>query len=635
MKDTIRFEFNRHATITTIALVVIFVAFFSITLQIGIERYETEAQKSIEFTEIEYKMVDRYINYIQYGIYGFRMLQKPSVLMSFFHNSSVLSVLEVFVNNDVRLKFFKPEIGAGLFSKGTGGTSDPSWFILVIGTLCVTTWGFFSFRNREYVRYLMNFTSATRVYFGILIARIIIMFLIVLLLFVVSTLLLFLNGLDLSIAVLSGMCDFLLMSFGIWIFFLLISSACGMVDSFVMGGVIVISIWVVLIYFWPEALNAIFATKADSAIKSRYKNEFEKIEILMNFEKMAYEKTKDIRYQKDKAFRAEEEKRLGEQYWGKDFKEIENLDFLMLKQVEKVINEFHYWSIFNPVTWYKSVNNEISSKGYNSYMAIYRENLKHQKGFLRFYLDKRFYENYAKIIPYLPKGANIIQAESSLPKYFLMGIIVNLLLLAAVLVFSLYRFFVYTFPSPEKGMDFSQIDVAVESGKFVTVFDEHMDVKNQLLNGLYGKFRRFGGKFSIDGDSMLTEAKKDFTYVPPLTAIPSALKIKDLMRLAGIHDADTGLDSGKTYGSLGSGEKAFLLLYIAHSLDLKINVIGNIMTGVKKPDDIEKIIELTGSMRTKTSMIGLTMVDSSLLTPDWGIGIARKDNSYQQFKVQG
>jgi hypothetical protein len=81
------------------------------------------------------------------------------------------------------------------------------------------------------------------------------------------------------------------------------------------------------------------------------------------------------------------------------------------------------------------VGNEVSSRGYNGFMAYYDYIQAVSERFMRFYIDKKFYSNHAEIESFIKGEENVFYSEGSLPANFWTGIFVtfiyiNLLIIA-------------------------------------------------------------------------------------------------------------------------------------------------------------------------------------------------------------
>lgn len=531
MGGIIKLEINRNVTRWIILGILIFIIFSIVILQLGISKYKTGLKQNQEFIEVESRKIQRYINYMQFGIYGFRRLLVSSPLMAMFFNSTSLTELQSFIDSGVRLKFSKPEIGKNVFERPTGGTLDFSWYLLIPASLIVMPWGFFSFRPREYLWSLMGYTKDANVYWGIMLGRILIVFTVLALTTVIIYFQYLVNGITLSGPEILSLLVFLLTSMIVLVFLLGISAGLGAVENWVKGGIIAFCSWFILVMLWPEILNTVFSKKAEANMKSIYKHEMQKTEKLMEFEKEALKHTGRYETIPEKI---ESDRRMAEHYWENVYKNIEKLDLEMLNQTEENARGFHFWSIFNPVTFYKSTNNELSSNGYNTYILFYKENQKIQKGFLRFYFDKRFYENYSKVEPYLKEGENIFTASPSLPAYFWGGLVVGFLYIVFSLGFSYYRFHKQVYPLPKKTKAFiKNISIALRKGKIVTLNVHIPEFVLQLLNALWGKSNKCFVLVTLDGKNFTEMKNIDFAYLPETSKIPGTIKVGTFVSTVG------------------------------------------------------------------------------------------------------
>ena len=566
-------EIKRNITRWSAAGLLIFILVASMVLQIGIAKYKLELKQEKEFIEVEARKVQRYINYMQYGGYGFRRLLKSSPLMAMFYNSTTLGDLQAFIDSGVRLNFSKPEIGKNLFERPTGGTLDFSWYILQLGSLIVMAWGFTCFRNREYLRYLMNFTSAGNVYWGILLGRILLIGAALAITMGIAFIQFLLNGITLTAREISSLSVFLLIAFITLVFLLMVSAGLGALENRPKGGVLTVVCWLLLVMLWPEILNVAFSNKAAANMKSRYKHEIQKIEKLMEFERLALAHARDTRYKTEEE-KFQSDKTFGEQWIHDKFKDIEKIDGEMADKTGVNARNFQFWSIFNPVTFYKSVNNELSSKGYYTYNRFYRENQAIRKGFLRYYLNKRFYENYAKVEPFLSGEASLVHAGPGLPAYFGLGLGISLLYLVFSFYFSLFRFNARVYPRPGKVNAAPGFHLDLKPGKYININVHVREFIHQLLNVLNGKGEDFTGKVTIDGLNAGAR-KRNSVYLPAPGTLRGGIKAGSYIDITGrlmnlgneeIRECKAGLGPGiieKRLDDLDTSGKALVMFKLA------------------------------------------------------------------------
>jgi hypothetical protein len=320
---------------------------------------------------------------------------------------------------------------------------------------------------------------------------------------------------------------------------------------------------------------------------------------LAKFEKKFWEEMEKYKTDPEKKQASIE---LMEHFWNTEYKQIEAIESEMILKTESVAKKYHFWSIFNPVTFYISVNNENSSRGYMSYLAFYRDMQKMQRRFLRFYIDKRFHENSTKVVPFLKDDEYIYKLKSSLPAYFLEGIVFCVFIIA-LLLFMSYRLLKKRLSPPEKKKRFSQLALDFKRGKHFVYRYKDFDPSfpEQLLNVLMGKIKEFTGKFLINGKSIVTGEKKNFVYLPDPHLLPAGTKVKAMIekyaRLQKIPKSDIKklekeFDSilGKRFWEIDEVQKVNLMLGIVAFKKADIYLFNNFLIHIDSMQVLEEII---------------------------------------------
>lgn len=569
MGGVFRLEVERNITKSVLIGLLIFYLFGLVIVQVGIIKYNSQLKKNEEFMELEEKKVQRYINVKQFGWAGIRRALESTPLSAMFFNSSPLDSLVSFCDVGFRLELSKTEIGNGLFEDTHKGNLDYSWYILTIGGLFISIWGFFSFRNREYIRLMMDFASIKIVHFGILLTRLFLVLICQLIFLCLTWIQFLINGLSLSSREFLSMLVFLLISTLVLFFLLVLSSALGSVKNVIVGGIVAGVIFFILIWLCPEIINVIFSRLADANIKSFYAHEIKKVEKLMNFEKETYDKIGTGRYSKQQMIDIERE--AGEDWYTNEYGDLEKQEKEMLANTDKLIKQFQLVSIINPATYYKTVNGELSSKGFNAYRMFYKSIFEGQKKFLRYYLDERWKENYKPKIEHILKNDEIVlKSKPSLPYYFLAGIFVSLLYIVGAFLFSSYREKKFLFP-PIQGKT-EKLDIQFNKGEDVLIIidEQSADLLSSVMNGEVD-VDQFDGKITVNGESIVTKKKDDHFYFPKLKKLPGNLSANSLAALAKIPAGDI---AGKRLKDI-EFEKIFkLMLNIAKSKKKEIYVLN-------------------------------------------------------------
>jgi ABC-type transport system involved in multi-copper enzyme maturation permease subunit len=517
MFTVIRLEIKKNINCWTAAGLLIFLIIFSGINQVGIEKFKVDEKQQEDFIHVQEKLIEGFINYEQYGIFGIDRLLLGCPLISLFYNSSTLTELQANIEYSTRYKLYKPEMGKNLFIRPTGGS------------LVISLWSFFACRNREYMMLFNNFASPGRIYVGVVLARVILIIISIFIVVLAVRVQFIINGIPLTGSEISALFYFFLVSFITMSVLAAISTRLGAVKNWKKGAVITAISWIIVVFLWPEVLNLIFSRKAEVQMKSLEEYQIQKNEKLQVFEKEAL---KDTGRYKTIPERNEFERKRIEHYWNVVSIDIKKLDLQMIDKTEEISRQFQAASIFNPVTFYKSVNNELGSKGFNSYNRFFRENLEIQRGFLRKVFDKRYYENYTKVGPYLPFEKLVVKAEPGLPAFFTAGILLNLFYLLIAIFWGSTGFKRLMFPKPEATGGYKEVKLDCQQGNIEVVTSDNQDLYAQVVNVLFGIPRDFNGKITVDGQSVVNSQIKPVVYVPGQDKIPGNFRVNDLFNLA-------------------------------------------------------------------------------------------------------
>jgi len=583
MRHALRIEWKRNFCKILMVTIIIFSILAILLLQFGIEKYEKKALNNKKFVEIEQKKVEKHPTYFQYFLYGFRLLSQPHPLLSLSHNSAVFGDTIGFVDSGMALKLGKAQIGETTFEKPMGGVMDLSWYFLIVGSILVLVWGFGSFRNTELIKFMLNFTHLRSIYLGIVLARVLLIILVIAILGVIIWSQFLLNGISLGSTELTNLLVFIFLTMVVMIIFLLIGSILGTIRNKVRMGVAFFLIWLVSLLIWPEILNSVFSKISVSDLRSNFEQEEKRMQILTDME----DELK--KYSLNRTDKAQPPIEVIIETFRKTYQKIEDLEYEMIDKTKEIAGKLHFWSIFNPVTFYKSVNNELSSMGYGGYTAFYEEVIQKQKAFVDFYIQKRFYEKSQKVEPFLAGDDYIFKANGSLPRYFALGLALNLFYVLAAIYLSYFSFKRFIFPKPVDALAFESLSIDLQSqNHYIFRFDDpEKDFLDQMFNVYSGQERDFRGQIAVDGESFVNRQKKDFVYLPTVKEIPGELEIKDLLGLCALSRKDMeylqtkiGLVEKKRFSDLDHPDKVRLLFKIAASKKPGTYLFNNFLLGI-------------------------------------------------------
>jgi len=423
----------------------IYILFLILSLyfvQIGINQYKSITDNKQRFLDLEKMKVKQYQTIGQYGTYGFRVLFIPSPLSLFFANSSTISQLTSNVDSGERLNIYNSFKGQSIFAEKVGGFKDFSGMQLLLGSLLILFFGYEALIHKDYLRFTIGYVSYQRLYFSIIFFRMITFIFLFLLTSSLSLILIKLNGIDFFNDDWIKLGIYLATVILLLTFFFFLGTIVGSFRSRLTGFAMAFISWFGLVFFIPGVVSAITSSQADNII-SDYYMELEKLKLLMEVEKRT---KKNVAESPNKD---EEVLRQMENYWNHEFKEIQAFEKRMEGEMKKNIRLFQKLSFLFPSTFYLSTSDEISSKGYENFIMFFNYLQQLKTRFVRYYLDKKYNlspppshpeATSPNIEPFTKNQENLFYAQSRLPQGFFIGLSLNLLYIAVLVLVSFFRF---------------------------------------------------------------------------------------------------------------------------------------------------------------------------------------------------
>jgi hypothetical protein len=403
-------------------------------IQIGINNYKAIIVNKESFQNFEKLKVNQYLNYSQYGTYGFRLLFVPSPLSTYFVNSSTISELTSNVDAGERLNIYHSFKGRRLFAERSGGFKDFSGIMLLLGSLLVLYFGYESMIHKDYLRFMHGFTTYRRLFFCIVFSRIVIIIFLFLFTTAISWLFLVFNNIELTRSSYIHMAIYVGILMLVLVFYFVLGTIAGSFESRFVGFLTVVGSWFVLVFLIPGIVSTVTSRRADVMV-SNYQLELEKLKVLMDFEKRAYEELGVVSEENIDSVRKQMES-----YMKHEFKEIQAFEKKLEKEIKRNIHLFQTLSSLFPSTFYLSASDEISSKGYKSFIDFFSYILELKEKFIRYYINKRYYSNYSKVESFIQDDQNLFYAKSRVPSGFLRGLLLNLCFIGGLLIISYSRF---------------------------------------------------------------------------------------------------------------------------------------------------------------------------------------------------
>lgn len=545
-------------------------------LQNGISHYKNVLIKKKIFKNVEKLKVSQFISYRQYGAYGFRVLFVPSPFSVYFTDSGVIPDMTSYVDGGERLKIYHPLKGKNIFEQKKYGFTDFSGIVLFFGMLLTLLYAYDSFRKEDYLKYLATLSKPGLVFFSIFVSRLFIMFLLLLALIFSSFFLVAINGIHIPLDI--HLFYFIMAFMVVTTFFFALGSVISTIDKKVRGISILICCWFFLLFMLPETINQIVAGRSDQ-ITPVYKLEMEKLKTIMDFEKKAIEEAGTFNYGKKVN---DTRRKVIIKYLNNEFKKIEKLEESMRAEMNENISRCQWLSTFFPTTFYRSVTDEISSRGYENLIEFYKHVQKLKRKFVKWYIDKVFFSNFTKVESFIKDEENVFYAQTRMPGYILMGDLLNLVYIVILIWFSYIRYKKILYKEPEKEITRKDKNpIALKKGDHEIILVRKDDFKNRMYNLLSGKrsqktIKDFKGIVSIESKDIVTGTEKfDFFYLCSSGEIPEDIKAGDFITLisrlthypknqreAILEDPKISTIRNKTFSQLEDEDKSEILFHV-------------------------------------------------------------------------
>lgn len=470
MINKIKFELNRIFSIK-INLIVMIIFFVLCLLFIfsNSNIYKNFQQEKDSFIEYERNRVEKFVNFDQYGSYGFRVLFEPAPLSILFNESTVFDNLQSIVDMTEILKIESSLKGQNLFNQ-KGNFTDFSGLFFLVGSVLMLFLAITSYKSEK------HFFK-----FGNLIIRLVILIFITIGILVLSYLFLKIPGIKLSGNETNKFTGFslYLISFlgfffsgGIFIRVLSKNRQITYIFAFVF--------WFISIIVIP-ALISQYTIKNAKLLPANEEYNIVKLEEVMNFErkvKKAVEGLKDL----DKI--NEVFKKMTKDFFATGYKKNTKIENNLNSDIERIVKKHERISILYPTSFYNFLSGTLSSKAYFGYLDFvkYILNLRHK--FVQFILFKR-YESTDKDVESFVKGnENIFKAQSRLPKTFFSGLVLTLLY--TVILFAASYFVLSRKLKPRKDIEDPQLKPGDEEGEMYFVLCENEEYKNKIYEFYQG-----------------------------------------------------------------------------------------------------------------------------------------------------
>lgn len=409
----------------------IFPAFFLLLVALsidGIWDYKATCESIENFQKTERSKVSQFMNYTLYGTRGVRLLFIPAPFCVISNDLAVYRGLVGTVDTGEGLYIYSDINGKELFSESSG-FMDFSGVIFLIGCLLAILYGYDAARNEDYSNLLKNISGKKSIILSIVLVRLLLFNLALIILCFLSLLWFLINGINV---------------FSIFFLYFLLVLVLA-ITFFVVGGAVIGSIKkkalkvgslfvlpFVLLLLLPWIIQKIFYVEAANSINTTQKFEYEKLKVMMAYERGLYER---FGIWKSGEVAPDEIKKAIENGQKNEYIKLKEFEGNRAGMISNRVDMYQLVAALFPTSFYKAANKELSSKGFKNFLKFYRYVFKMKYRFIQFYIDRKFYKPFPNtgLEHFINGDENLFFAESQLPGYFWWGIFLNFFYIAALL----------------------------------------------------------------------------------------------------------------------------------------------------------------------------------------------------------
>lgn len=395
-------------------------------VNLGIKKYKFFFVEKRNFLNYEKQKINRYINYEQYGAYGFRVLFQPTSLAIFF-SSSFLSLegtidTKEIVNISINYK------GKSIFANN-GAIGDFFSMFYVFGNLLMLVFGLNSFYNllrpqfkykncrnkkKEKMTFILK-TIFSRIILldGYFIGVISIAYLAARLKDIPFT------GTESGVFVLFSFYTVLFLNF-----FYSLGVLSAVILSFRKSlFIIAYALWFLLLFFVPE-INRVDLEQRANGIKSNEAVNIKKLNNVMRFERRYKSVIDNLKEEKVKNLKNIFNKFIDD-YMRNEYSLNKNIENNLSGEVTRLIYYNEKKSIMLPSSFYLFLTKEFSSYGYTNYQDFFKYMLSLKDDFSNYFFDKRYSKIGQKVESFVRGDENIFKSKCMLPGNFWLGLLLT------------------------------------------------------------------------------------------------------------------------------------------------------------------------------------------------------------------
>jgi len=395
----------------------------------GIWEYRSMDRQRHDFQQFERNKIQLYIDYSQYGGYGFRVFFQPNPISVFFNNSSIIDSITSNIDTMEIINVQRSYKGKNLFSPA-GFLRDFAGVIFYFGSLIMLTMGASVLVSRAHLRLLLSRYPFRRIFAYALLSRLLILNLTFLLLQLGVWLIPRLRHLRFNHSENAHFLLFTLFSLLFLNFFFLLGTAIAALARLRRPLFpFLFVVWFVLLFVLPE-IERMRLTASAAAIPANDKVNIRKMQNMIELEKRVREALASD--EETTAGNAADRRMRAFHFMSRSYEA--NLDWEndLNSRVRRVIDHHERASALFPTLYYPFLAGELSGGGYRGYLDFMHYIIRIQDDFMRFYMRKRYRSTDRTVQSFVTRDENIFRGRSHLPPSYARAL--GLLMILSILL---------------------------------------------------------------------------------------------------------------------------------------------------------------------------------------------------------
>ena len=588
------FDFKRFFCLRRSLVVLALIVLIFLTMINGISEYQNSLQRIRQFQDFTASKIEMLRNYTEYSFYGVRFFYAPGKLSSFLKNKNITAHLSGRVDSITALELLINAKSSAIFLDDLVSPFRWAFVFFILGTLFVIFLGANLFSDKEIMRFLSSRYGPFKTFTFLFLSRILIITFILSVIFGVVLLVTKITGLDLSGIEIHTLTGYFKAVWVMLIFFFSSGVLIGSIRKREYAVNSLLALWIIMIFFVPGGLNTYIAKKAE-AITSSYQVEFNQLGIIRNFENDSLKKYGNF----DKN-EIEKARKAVKYYYNEIYPKIEAIENNLKNEIAKIIEQKRNLAYWSPTTFFLASGNSASGYNLDDFLNFYTFLQEKKKNFLHFWINRVYYNDPKDIKSFVTSdNSNIFYTQSSLPKDFGKGILINLTYCLIFFFISYFRLKKVLFPASKKPGAEEGLNINFERNKKFTIDTYQPDIADQIINVFFGIFHSFKGKITLDNENIVTKSKKEFLYLPSPDKLPEDIKtgdflilFKHMMRLTKgeFHELKRSLRTiswNKNFGKLQTVEKANILLSMIEQKKCEIYLLKDFASALRMEESFD------------------------------------------------